>query len=235
MAEYQIEKVIKNEQSYQLICDVNGKKYGKDLPIIEGFEPQAGDTLSINRPSVGEVNISIGRGDMLLADFHVDRKSIKFDIYREEGVDKYASGVLQPNAVRRAKNFADKCSRVLDAKIGKVKIRQGLATVAFIGALASLGTDPELAQYMAPEDIKDPNLMQGILCGATMAASAVKGAGREVVLAAAQKYIDNRGIKMYGPDGKVTKIVAGLDCNGNPTGSFFNKDIARAKSGGRNG
>lgn len=235
MAEYQVEKVVKTEQGYQLICDTNGRKGSKILPVIDGFEPRAGDTLSIDRRSVGEVNVAVSRGDALLADFHVDRKVIRFDIYREEGVDKYASGVLQPNAVRRAKAFADKCSDVLDTRIGGVKIRQGLAAVAFIGTFASLGTDPELAQYMAPEEIKEGSLMGVLACGTTAVFSAAKGTGREVLNAAARKFIEKRGIKMYGQDGKVTKIVAGLDREGNPTGSFFNKDLALAKSGGNHG
>ncbi len=235
MAEYQVEKVVKTEQGYQLTCDANGRKGTKTLPVIDGFEPRAGDTLSIDRRSVGEVNVAVSRGDALLADFHVDRKAIRFDIYREEGVDKYASGVLQPNAVRRAKAFADKCSKVLDTRIGGVKVRQGLATLAFVGMFAGLGTDPELAQYMAPEEIKDPSMTQFFVCGATFAGSAIKGAGREVLNTAARKFIENRGIKMYGPDGKVGRIVSGLDREGNPTGSFFNKDLALAKSGGRHG
>lgn len=235
MAEYQVEKVIKNEQGYQLICDVNGQKGSKTLPVIDGFEPRAGDTLNIDRRSADEVNLSVSRGEALLADFHVDSNSIRFDIYREEGVDKYASGVLQPNAIRRAKAFSDKCSKILDTKIGGVKIRQALATVTALGMFASVGTDPELVQYMAPEEIRDPSMTQFFVCGATFIGSAIKGAGRNVLDAAAQKYTQNHGIKVYGPDGKVVKVVAGLDREGNPTGSFFNKGIAMARSGGCHG
>lgn len=236
MAEYKVEQVQKNENGYQLICNDGERKGSKTLPIIEGFEPKASDTLQINRRSKGEMDVSVLRGEYLLADFHTDRKTINFNIYREEGVDKYSSGSLQPNAVRRAKHFADHLHNIAETKLGKINLRQAAVVLGMAGMFASLGTDLEYAQAvnMAPEEIKDGSLMGMLVCGTTAVLGVAKGAGHELLDAAARKYIEKKGIKIYGPQGKVVKVVSGLDQEGNPTGSFYNKGLVMAR-GGRNG
>ena len=234
MTDYVIQKVEKDKNGYKLTCSSGEQEQEKVLPILNGFEPRTGDVLEINRRSKGEVDLSVNRGDHLLVDFHIDRKKIQFSVYHAESVDKYMSGSLEPNAVRRVKYFSDHCHNVLETKMGKIKARHVIVAASMIGCLASVGTDPDYEQYLRPEEIRDPCVLGFLACGTTALLGGAEGFGRDVLDSAARKYIQTRGIKVYGPAGKVSKIIAGLDHEGNPTGSFYNKNLVMAR-GGRNG